>query len=246
MPLTSAPLTPARYLGIDLETTGLEEDAALLELSALILDADLRVLASYTALVRPPTGALTRLSSVVADMHSRSGLLRDLHAAPTLKSILEVERDLLALLDEHEAAGVPIHVAGGGVAQYDQPYLTRWMPTLAARLHYRPMDFSIIRQAYRDATGTALPVPRYEHPHRADIDLQNDVEVGRIVFDMLRQAHRAMTGTAPTSSDTALAQAQQLLEETRQEGRAPAVHAASAELVEALLTLVAAREAQPV
>ena len=61
---------PARYVAVDLETTGLGEDAHLLEISVLILDAQLRERASYTTLVHHPAGALNGLDEKVREMHA--------------------------------------------------------------------------------------------------------------------------------------------------------------------------------
>src|SRR5699024_5534107 len=78
---------PARYVAVDLETTGLGEDAHLLEISALILDAQLRERASYTTLVHHPAGALNRLDEKVREMHTASGLLADLADATGLPTV---------------------------------------------------------------------------------------------------------------------------------------------------------------
>lgn len=235
---------PARYVAVDLETTGLGEDAHLLEISVLILDAQLRERASYTTLVHHPAGALNGLDEKVREMHAASGLLADLADATGLPTVAEVERDLLALLDEHQSDDTPIHLAGGGVAQFDQPFLKRTMPNLIARLHYRPVDFSIIRQAYKDANGVELEAPGYEHPHRAEVDLSNDVQVGRIIYDMLRTAHRARTLSAPIPDPEDRQYVEALLDHTLATGEVPAVTEATPNLVEALLSVVLDRSSQ--
>ncbi len=229
---------PARYFAVDLETAGLHDSAHVLEISASILDMQLRVRASYTSLVRTDPAVLDALDPALVQMHTDSGLINALRSATNLPTLEQIENDLLVLLDEHQDPEVTMHFAGGGVAQYDQPHLTRVMPTLAARLHYRPIDFSIIRQGYKDANGVELDVPGYEHPHRAAIDLHNDVQVGRIVYDMLRTAHRARTLTAPMPADDTRQHAQSLLEQTLSTGVVPAVPEVTTDLVEALLEVI--------
>lgn len=236
---------PARYVAVDLETTGLGEDAHLLEISVLILDAQLRERASYTTLVHHPAGALNRLDEKVREMHTASGLLADLADATGLPTVAEVERDLLALLDEHQSDDTPIHLAGGGVAQFDQPFLKRTMPNLIARLHYRPVDFSIIRQAYKDANGIELAVPDYEHPHRAEADIRSDVQVGRILYNTLRTAHRAGEYVAPAVAPSTREVAADLIAHTLATGNVPAITDATPDLVEALLDEIRQRAHQP-
>lgn len=236
---------PARYFAVDLEMTGLDEDAHLLEIGVLILDPSLREIASYTSLVRTPSDVLDGMNPVVERMHATSGLLEELRRSTHLPTAVEVEREVLQLLDEHQDPTVPMHFAGGGVAQFDQPMLNRMMPALAARLHYRPLDFSIIRQGYKDANGVELAVPNYEHPHRAEIDLRNDVQVGRIIFDMLRAGHRVITGTAPVIPTDAREQAEHLLETSLCSGQTPGVPNPTPELVEALLDVVRQRIKPP-
>lgn len=237
---------PARYFGVDLETTGLSDDAHILEISVVILDAQLRVRGSYYSLVATDESVLDSMDPVVLQMHTQSALLDAVRNEKNLPTIEKIERDLLDLLDEHQDPNVPMHFAGGGVAQYDQPHLKRIMPILTDRLHYRPVDFSIIRQAYKDATGVELDVPDYEHPHRAGIDLLHDVQVGRIAYDMMRTAHRANTLTAPVTDAFARVQAEGLLEYTLNTGKVPAVAGVTTDLVEALLSLIRDRSTQPV
>lgn len=241
---TTPHIGPARYFGVDLEATGLATDAHMLEISVLILDAQLRVRASYHSLVATDERVIENMEPVVKQMHTQSGLLDALRTATDLPTVDQIERELLELVDEHQDATVPMHFAGGGVAQYDQPFFKHNLPTLTARLHYRPVDFSIIRQAYKDANGVELEAPGYEHPHRAEVDLSNDVQVGRIIYDMLRTAHRARTLSAPIPDPEDRQYVEALLDHTLATGEVPAVTEATPNLVEALLSVVLDRSSQ--
>lgn len=245
MTYTTPHFGPARYFAVDLETTGLADNAHMLEISVLILDAQLRVRTSYHSLVDVDESVLEGMDPVVTKMHTQSGLLDALRTTENLPTLAQIESDLLAILDEHQDADVPMHFAGGGVAQYDQPHFVRVMPAVAARLHYRPVDFSIIRQAYKDANGVELDVPGYEHPHRAEVDLDHDVQVGRVIYDMLRMAHRAGMLSAPAVDMDARQHAEALVEHTLSTGDVPAVIDATSNLVEALLTVIRDRAVQP-
>lgn len=221
--MTSSPPAPQagplRLLWVDLETTGLDLDRdRLLEVAAVGTDADLNVLCRLDTLVRPEPGTLDmiRANPVVAQMHGASGLLTDLQTdgpdAPTLR---QVEDALVGMVATHACLPAhPVHIAGGGVAAFDQPYLQRHMPALHGMLHYRPVDVSGMSTAYTMATGgRGLFGPKDRKAHRAMADILQDLALARLWWAVFRATLDDTTGgTAPRlTGDQALLTARSLV-----------------------------------
>lgn len=185
---------PIAYAWIDGETTGIDiQNDHLLEISMVLTDIDLNEIATLTSLVRPTAEAFEALhvNQVVYDMHLRSGLLNELRAAgPTgLPELAEVEASMVAMIDHYGARyglAPQMRICGGGVAQFDQHFLHRLMPSLSARFHYRPIDISIITQGYRDATRSTTFTKNPSKAHRAEVDIREDLDIARVVWPAFR------------------------------------------------------------
>jgi oligoribonuclease len=124
-----------RMVWIDCEMTGLSLDHdALVEVAALVTDAELNVLGEgIDVVIRPPDGALEQMPDVVRDMHTTSGLLASLSTGVTLA---EAEKLVLDYVREHVPAPRKAPLAGNTV-YVDRGFLARDMPALDEHLHYR-------------------------------------------------------------------------------------------------------------
>ena len=136
-----------RMVWIDCEMTGLSlEHDALVEVAALVTDADLNVLGEgIDVVIRPPDEALEQMPDVVRDMHTTSGLLASL---PTGLTLSQAEKLVLDYVREHVPAPRKAPLAGNTV-YVDRGFLARDMPALDEHLHYRLVDVSSIKELAR-------------------------------------------------------------------------------------------------
>ncbi|HET6504426.1 MAG TPA: oligoribonuclease [Amycolatopsis sp.] len=137
-----------RLVWIDCEMTGLDlAKDALIEIAALVTDADLTVLGDGLDLViHAGDDVLATMPDVVRDMHARSGLTEEVRRSTV--TLEEAERRVLEYVREHvpEPGGAPL--AGNSIAT-DRGFISRDMPALDAHLHYRMVDVSSIKELVR-------------------------------------------------------------------------------------------------
>lgn len=164
-----------RLVWIDCEMTGLDlVHDALIEVAALVTDADLTVLGEGIDLVvKPPQEALDQMVPVVRDMHTASGLLTELEHGV---SLAEAEERVLAYVREHVPEPRRAPLAGNSVAT-DRGFLARDLPALETHLHYRIVDVSSIKELVR----RWYPKVYYASPekagnHRALGDIRDSIE----------------------------------------------------------------------
>jgi len=155
--------------------TGLDLGSdALIEVAALVTDADLNVLGEgVDVVVRPADEPLAGMGDFVRQMHIASGLLDELPSGLTLA---EAEARVL----EYVRAWVPearkIPLAGNTVGT-DRAFLARDMPALEAHLHYRNVDVSTIKElARRWFPRSYFNAPGKSGNHRALADIQESIE----------------------------------------------------------------------
>jgi len=164
-----------RIVWIDCEMTGLSlEHDALVEVAALVTDADLTVLGEgVDVVIRPPAEALAHMPDVVRDMHTSSGLLTELESGVTLE---EAEARVLAYVREFVPVARKAPLAGNTV-YVDRGFLARDMSALDEHLHYRLIDVSSIKELIR----RWFPKIYYNSPakhggHRALADIRESIE----------------------------------------------------------------------
>jgi len=156
---------------VDLETEGLEpEQHQILEACFAVTDINLNLLVSYNAPLRPyisPTK--DRLSVITYEMHTKSGLLKDVAGASL--QLHEYERNVVAMLKNF--INQPIVLCGNSV-WFDKSFIVRHMPTLAQALHYRVIDVS----SFKEFVGQRYGIWNVNGnpPHRAYLDLMASIE----------------------------------------------------------------------
>ena len=133
----------AKILWMDLEMTGLDPiEDRILEVAVIATDWEFNELATYEAAVKVGPRLLERRMQVGKDFwdanpEARDGLIsQNLEAGRNGRT---VENELLAFLDEHFEAGVPVLLAGNSIHQDRRFVINEW-PRLDARLHYRMLD----------------------------------------------------------------------------------------------------------
>ncbi|WP_051116554.1 oligoribonuclease [Amycolatopsis nigrescens] len=137
-----------RLVWIDCEMTGLDlAKDALIEIAALVTDADLNVLGEgLDVVIHADETALAGMPDVVRDMHAHSGLTEEVRRSTI--SLAEAEQQILGYIREHVPDPKTAPLAGNSIAT-DRGFITRDMPELDDHLHYRMVDVSSIKELIR-------------------------------------------------------------------------------------------------
>ncbi len=133
---------------IDCEMTGLDLGSdKLIEIAALVTDADLNILGDgVDVVIHADDAALSSMIDVVAEMHSRSGLIGEVKASTV--DMATAETMVLDYISEHVKQARTAPLAGNSIAT-DRSFIARDMPTLDSFLHYRMVDVSSIKELCR-------------------------------------------------------------------------------------------------
>jgi oligoribonuclease len=165
-----------RLVWIDCEMTGLDLGSdRLLEVACLVTDGELTILGDGIDLViSAPDDALDAMTPVVRDMHAASGLTEAVRSAAL--SVPEAENLLLDYVNAHVPDGARPPLCGNSIAT-DRGFLTRDMPTLDNRLHYRMVDVSSVKELVRRwYPRVAYAAPPKRGGHRALADIRESIE----------------------------------------------------------------------
>lgn len=132
---------------LDMEMSGLLPDSdRILELAAVITDANLNVLAESPVLVVHQSDAvLDGMDAWNKGAHGRSGLI-DKVKASTL-SEADATAQMIAFLKEFVPAGKS-PMCGNSICQ-DRRFMARYMPELESYFHYRNLDVSVFKELAR-------------------------------------------------------------------------------------------------
>lgn len=119
----------------------------LIEVAALVTDADLNVLGDGVDLViHADDAALDAMPPVVRDMHAKSGLTDEVRASAI--TMAEAEEVVLAYVQQFVPIPRTAPLCGNSIAT-DRGFLARDMPALDSFLHYRMIDVSSIKELCR-------------------------------------------------------------------------------------------------
>ena len=163
---------PTRLLWVDLEMTGLEPTKdVLLEVAVEVTDFNFKTLASYEARIKQDR-------DVVVDRMAKNIWWRDfpenrddfVNKLGEGKPLEEVERDMIALVEEHFKGELAI-LAGNSIHN-DRLFLLYWMPNLALKLHYRMLDVSSFKVLMQGKHGEVF---EKQNVHRAFDDIQASI-----------------------------------------------------------------------
>ncbi len=168
---------------MDLEMTGLDPTVdVIVEIATLITDDDLNLVAEGPDLViHQPDEVLDRMSDVVREMHTSSGLLSAIRASDV--SLAEAGAATLAFLREHipEARTVPL--CGNSIGT-DRRFLAAYLPEIEHHLHYRSVDVSTLKELIKRWNPAILAgAPQKAEGHRALDDIRESVEELRYYRD---------------------------------------------------------------
>ncbi|MBO1902924.1 oligoribonuclease [Leucobacter weissii] len=159
---------------IDCEMTGLDiERDGLCEIAVIVTDFDLEPLhPGFEIVIDPGAEALAGMGDFVRKMHTESGLLPRIADGV---SVEEAERRTIAYVSEHVAAGRRPIVAGNTIGM-DRRFIAKYMPRLDARMHYRSIDVSTIKELARQWYPAAFyGAPGKHGGHRALADIAESI-----------------------------------------------------------------------
>lgn len=155
--------------------TGLSlSNDALIEVAALVTDYELNQLGDgIDVVIRPPDAALAQMDDFVREMHTTSGLLRELPEGVTLP---QAEEAVLAYVRRYVPE--PGKAAlGGNTVGTDRGFLARDLPALESHLHYRVIDVSSIKElARRWYPRVYFNAPAKNGGHRALADIRESID----------------------------------------------------------------------
>lgn len=147
---------------------------ALIEIAALVTDAELNVLGDgVDVVIHAEDAALDGMPDVVRDMHAHSGLTEEVrHSATTLE---QAEQLVLDYIRQHVPDVRSAPLCGNSIAT-DRGFIARDMPELDTHLHYRMVDVSSIKELCR----RWYPRIYYAQPskglaHRALADIKESI-----------------------------------------------------------------------
>ena len=133
---------------IDCEMTGLDLGSdRLIEIAALVTDADLNVLGEgIDVVIHTDDAALDGMVDVVAKMHRSSGLTEEVRNS--MIDVATAEAMVMDYIRSHVPQAKMAPLAGSSIAT-DRGFLARDMPNLDDYLHYRMIDVSSIKELCR-------------------------------------------------------------------------------------------------
>ena len=124
-----------KLLWIDMEMTGLDITKEVpIEIAAIVTDIAFKELDTYHAVIKQPAEYLQRMDDWNRKHHGASGLTA---LIATGKEPVEVEDEMIKLIAKH--FNEPAVIAGNSIGQ-DRLFITKYMPRLNAKLHYRMLD----------------------------------------------------------------------------------------------------------
>ncbi|MDU3274913.1 oligoribonuclease, partial [Varibaculum cambriense] len=157
---------------IDCEMTGLDlEQDCLVEVAVIITDGQTEIVdEGIDLLIKPKAGALEHMGDFVREMHTKSGLLKELES-PAALELAEAEKQVLDYIKRFVPGKGQALLAGNSVGT-DKQFLEKEMPQVISHLHYRLIDVSSVKElAKRWYPRAFYQAPEKHGGHRALADI---------------------------------------------------------------------------
>jgi len=165
---------PDKILWLDLEMTGLSAtDDLILEIAAIVTDWDFNELATYHGIIKNDTKILNKRMAVNSSFWDSNSTTRDalLKQNKEGEPLLEIEDEILAFIDEHFKAGLPVLLGGNSIHMDRRFIVARW-PRFDERLHYRMLDVSAWKVVFDGKFKKSFNKP---DEHRALSDVRGSI-----------------------------------------------------------------------
>jgi oligoribonuclease len=164
-----------RLVWVDCEMTGLDLGKdALIEVAALVTDADLNVLGDgVDVVISASEAAVDGMEKIVADMHAASGLTALVRQSTT--TVADAEQLVLDYVRSYVSDARSVPLCGNSIAT-DRAFIARDMPDLDRFLHYRMIDVSSIKELCRRwYPRVYFAQPQKGLAHRALADIRESI-----------------------------------------------------------------------
>lgn len=163
-----------KFLWLDTEWTGVQQSRPkLLEVAAILTDADLNVIISFEAVIKQPKEVLQSMDPWCIETHGKSGL-----TAACQQSNYECseagEHLLQYVIKPWTQNNKKIMLAGFSV-HFDQTALKTCWPQVVAALSHRVMDITSLSYAMRAAGVTRHKSTKASHRAMDDVKASMDV-----------------------------------------------------------------------
>ncbi len=159
---------------LDMEMSGLLPDSdRILELAAVVTDAELNVLGESPIIVIHQSDAvLDGMDAWNTSTHGRSGLIEKVKASTTDEAAGTAE--MIAFLEQYVPAGKS-PMCGNSICQ-DRRFMARYMPELEAFFHYRNLDVSVFKELARRWKPSIYSGFKKSGKHEALADVYESIE----------------------------------------------------------------------
>lgn len=162
----------AKYLWLDLETTGLDPHAGqILECAAIVTDVKLTELGRVHGIIHCPA---PRGDEFVQRMHTGNGLWEACKTGAGLATVMSSVLDLIASYDWTDRKPI---LAGLGI-HFDRSWLNVHAPGVVDALHYRMLDMRSIIMFLADH---GMHLSKQPSTHRAVDDIEYALNVARFI-----------------------------------------------------------------
>jgi len=161
---------------IDMEMTGLDpEKERIIEIATILTDGQLTEIGAGPELViHQSEEILAAMDDWNKTHHKASGLVERVKTSTVTDG--DAEAQTLAFLNAHIPAKDRPVLAGNSIHQ-DRRFIRRYMPHLDARLHYRMVDVSTIKElARRWFPQVIAKQPLKKDTHRALDDIRESID----------------------------------------------------------------------
>jgi len=177
---------PTKLLWMDLEFTDFDyPNACVLEVSVEITDFNFNTIGSYEARIKNNPDKLVKrfkLNTFWQDFpHNRDDFLKNAESGKELK---KVEKELIALIEEH--FGTEPAILAGNSIHSDRAVVKAHWPTLDLKLHYRMFDVSSLKVLMQGKYGV---VYEKNSTHRAYDDIQASIAELQFYLDWFAKEH---------------------------------------------------------
>ena len=145
-----------------------------MEIAVIVTDYELTAVdEGLNIVIEASPAVLEQMNDFVRDMHTTSGLLDDI---PNGLSVADAELRVLEYINAHVPEDQRPPLAGNTIGT-DRAFISRYMPSLDARLHYRSVDVSSIKELSRRWFPRAyFQAPEKHGGHRALADIRESIQ----------------------------------------------------------------------
>ncbi len=170
----------SRLLWLDLEMTGLNPEVDLiLEVASIITDFNFESIVGFESKVEQNRADVEKLLNQNPFYSVFSSNKQDFIDSNDEKlSLIEIETRLLSLLDEH-CLNATIYLAGNSIYN-DRKFISKYMPKLDQRLHYRMLDVSAFKILMQEKYSKEFSKA---NQHRAMSDVQESIDELKYYID---------------------------------------------------------------